>query len=60
MGQFVLSLLVPFFPTTLVFGSPFLLPLYTPDGIVGKSVFPGASATGTAVIVVVVVRTPPP
>ena len=46
------------FPTTLVFGSPFLLPLSTPDSIAGKSVFPRASATrihGIVVIVIVVV-----
>ena len=51
-------------PTTLVFGSPFLLPLSTPDSIVGKSVFPRSSATRTAVVVIVVVVvivcTPPP
>ena len=56
---------VTVFPTTLVFGSPFLLPLSTPDSIVGKLVFPRGSATRIRVIVVViviiiVVRTPPP
>jgi hypothetical protein len=51
-----------------VFGSPFLLPLSTPDSIVGKLVFPRASATRIriviviiiVVIVIVVVRIPPP
>ena len=51
------------FPTTLVFGSPFLLALSTPDSIVGKLVFPRASATRIriiVVIVVIIVPTPPP
>ena len=52
------------FPATLVFGSPFLLPLSTPDSIVGKLGFPRASATRIRVVIVVVVilivRTPPP
>ena len=43
------------FPTTLVFGSPFLLPLSTPDSTVGKLVFPRASATRIHVIVVIVI-----
>ena len=50
-----------------MFGSPFLLPLSIPDSIVGKLVFPRASATRIRVIVVIiivivviVVRTPPP
>ena len=43
------------FPTTLVFGSPFLLPLSTPESIVGKCVFPRASATRTRVIAVIVI-----
>jgi hypothetical protein len=51
-----------------VFGSPFLLPLSTPDSIVGTLVFPRASAARIriviviiiVVIVIVVVRIPPP
>ncbi len=38
-----------------MFGSPFLLPLSTPDGIVGQFVFPRASATRSRVIIVVVI-----
>ena len=41
-----------------MFGSPFLLPLSTPDSIVGKLVFTRASATRTRVVVVVVVVVP--
>ena len=52
------ELIFAIFPTTLVFGSPFLLPLSTPDSVVGKLFSPRASATRVRVVVIVVVPLP--
>ena len=41
-----------------MFGSPFLLPLSTPDSIVGKLVFARASATRSRVVIIVIVVLP--
>ena len=51
-----------FFPQHLCLGVLFSCPCTPPDGIVGKLVFPGASATSMTVIIVIVilVYTPPP